>query len=135
MLMLIASGNLGRDPERVAGGPVKFSLACSRAYKKASGEKVEETEWVRCTVWGKLADVVEAHLKKGRFVEVVGRPKSSEYEKDGVKHRGWECIVSEVHFVPDGRGKRDEAPAEAGEPESAPVPEPAAKPADDDIPF
>lgn len=135
MLKIIATGNVGRDPERTANGPVRFSVACTRRYKKASGEQVEETEWLRVTCWGKLGDIVEQHLTKGRLVAVEGRPRSSEYEKDGMKQRGWEVIAETVEFL----GSKGEAKADvsddAGTSESAPVPESGAKPQDDDIPF
>src|SRR5688500_19763262 len=73
-------GNLGSDPEvrsTTGGGRVaNFSLATSRTWNNASGEKQEKTEWHRCIVWntknGKLADIVEQYLKKGHKVFVEG---------------------------------------------------------------
>lgn len=130
MIKITATGNLGRDPEQSGKGPTKFSLASTRRFTKADGTKVEETEWLRCSVWGKLGEVCLAHLKKGRHVTVLGDLRTSEYEKDGVTHRGHECIVSEVEFGPGGKAQDD-----AGTPQSKPSdPEPTPA-ASDDIPF
>lgn len=128
MIKIHATGNLGRDPEQSGKGPVKFSLASTRRYTKADGTKVEETEWLRCSVWGKLGEVCLAHLKKGRHVTVLGDLRTSEYEKDGVTHKGTECIVSEVEFTPGGKKDEGEAPPKPSDPDPTP-------PASDDIPF
>lgn len=131
MIKIIASGNLGRDPEQSGKGPVKFSIASTRRFTKADGTKVEETEWLRCSVWGKLGEVCLAHLKKGRFVVLEGHLRTSEYEKDGVTHKGTECIVSEVEFGPGGKasgGEESEEKPAKPEPSNSPSPS-------DDIPF
>ena len=55
---VILIGNLGRDPEMKytqSGTPVcKLSLATTRSWTNKSGEKTEETEWHRVTVWNKI---------------------------------------------------------------------------------
>ena len=53
----ILIGNLGRDPElrytQNGQAVVNFTLATSETWTdKASGEKVERTEWHRIVVWG-----------------------------------------------------------------------------------
>ena len=54
-------GNLGGDPEMrytPAGRAfTSFSVACSRNYTTAEGERREETEWFRVTAWGRLAEI------------------------------------------------------------------------------
>ena len=58
-------GNLGADPEirSTSGGNkvAQFSLATSRQWTSASGEKQEKTEWHKCVAWNAkgsgLADV------------------------------------------------------------------------------
>lgn len=117
MIKIMATGNLGRDPEQSGNGPCKFSIASTRKYSKASGEKVEETTWLRVSAWGKLGEVCLAHLKKGRQVAVVGNMQTSEYEKDGQKRTGTECVAESVEFLGGGAGKR-----EAGEDSDEPAP-------------
>ena len=87
-VMLI--GNLGNDPEiRTTTGGNKvanFSLATTRQWNSASGEKQEKTEWHKCIAWntgGKgtgLADVVERYVKKGDKLYVEGRIEYRQYE-------------------------------------------------------
>ena len=83
-------GNLGNDPEiRTTTGGNKvanFSLATTRTWNSASGEKQEKTEWHKCIAWntgGKgtgLADVIERYVKKGDKLYVEGRIEYRQYE-------------------------------------------------------
>ncbi len=77
-------GNLGQDPEIVtleSGSKLaKFSLATSDYYKNAKGEKVEDTQWHNIVAWGKIADIVESYLTKGKQVAVEGKLIHRSYE-------------------------------------------------------
>ena len=53
--------------DQVAG----FSLAVTD--KSKSGD--EHTEWYRCSVWGKPAEVAKECIRKGGQLMVVGRPR------------------------------------------------------------
>jgi primosomal replication protein N len=48
-----------------------FTLAVDRDFKNAQGEK--EADFLPCVVWGKLAEVCEKYLEKGKQCAVVGR--------------------------------------------------------------
>lgn len=67
-------GRVGHDasirytPKGVA--VTNFDMAVTRTWTDASGEKHEETEWPRITVWGNLAEVCAEHVKKGMVVGV-----------------------------------------------------------------
>jgi single-strand DNA-binding protein len=98
-------GNLGSDPEvrATTGGNrvANFSLATSRQWKNAAGEKQEKTEWHRCVVWnGKnstLADIVEAYLKKGDKCYIEGALEYRQWvDKDNVTRYSTEINVREV---------------------------------------
>src|SRR5688572_8361053 len=126
-------GNLGSDPEvrsTTGGGRVaNFSLATSRTWNNASGEKQEKTEWHRCIVWntknGKLADIVEQYLKKGRQVYVEGSIEYRQWQdKENQTRYSTEINVRELmmlgnrgdsggDFQGEGAG-RSRAPAAAG---------------------
>ena len=66
-------GNLGNDPEirTTTGGNkvAQFSLATSRQWNSAAGEKQEKTEWHKCVAWNQaqrgtgLADIVERYVR------------------------------------------------------------------------
>ena len=84
-------GNLGADPEirSTTGGNkvANFSVATSRQWSSASGEKQEKTEWHKCIAWNtrsgagqQLADIVEKYVKKGDKVYVEGSIEYRQYE-------------------------------------------------------
>ena len=83
-------GNLGNDPEMVTldnGNKLaKFSIATNESYKNSEGEKVTDTQWHNVVAWGKLAEIAENYLIKGKEVMIEGRLVSRSYEtKDGEK--------------------------------------------------
>ena len=90
-------GNLGADPEvRSTGGGQRvasFSLATSRTWNGANGEKQEKTEWHKCVVWNtktsQLADIVERYLKKGDKVYVEGR----------IEYRQWQDKEGQTRYM------------------------------------
>ncbi len=77
-------GNLGMDPEvkEVSNGNkmVRFSLATSDSYRNQKGEKVTETQWHNLIIWGKLAEVAEKYLKKGKQIAVEGKLETNSYD-------------------------------------------------------
>lgn len=74
---LIIVGNLGRDPEMryTPGGQTvtSFPVATNRQYTASDGTQVKETIWFRITVWGRMAEVCNQYLSKGRSVLIEGR--------------------------------------------------------------
>ena len=75
----------------------KFSLATRDSYTNRAGEKVDDTQWHNITCWGKIAEQVEAELKKGSFVTVEGRISTKQYtDKSGQKRFFTEVIANEV---------------------------------------
>lgn len=83
-------GNLGNDPEMVVlenGNKLaKFSIATNETYKNAQGEKVTDTQWHNVVAWGKVAEIAENYLIKGKEVAVEGKLTSRSYEnKEGEK--------------------------------------------------
>lgn len=112
---LILLGHLGRDPElryTSDGKPVcNFSLATTETWKDRSGQKQEETLWVRVVVWGKMAENANKYLSKGRQVYVEGRLKMSKWtDRDGKERVEPEVNASEIQYIGgnDSSSKRDE---------------------------
>jgi single-strand DNA-binding protein len=109
---VILLGNLGADPEfnmLPSGDTVmNFRMATSMRWNdKATGEKKEETEWHRITVFGKAAEALSQYLKKGRQVYVEGRLRTRKYtDKDGVERYATEIVANTVQLV-GGRGETD----------------------------
>ena len=109
-------GTLGRDPEvrfLPNGNPVaNLSLATDESYKdKATGQKVEQTEWHRLTVYGKLAEICQTYLTKGSKAYFEGKLRTREWEKDGVKRYSTEIVVSDMTMCGSPTGAPSAAPA------------------------
>lgn len=76
-------GFLGKDAEvkttRNNASFTVLSLATKRTWKdRESGERMSETTWHRCIVWGKLGEFA-ATLAKGAHVQVEGDIRTREY--------------------------------------------------------
>ncbi len=112
-------GRLARDPELryIPNGTAvtTFTVATNRAYTMASGEKREETCFVRVVAWARQAELCGEYLSKGSPVFVEGRLQSRSWETpDGQKRSTIEVVAQNIQFL----GK---TPRGAGE---VPVPEP-----------
>lgn len=93
MNITLLRGNLTRDPElrKIESGSrsvsvVNFTIAVSREYTKASGEKDKVTTFINCEAWDSGADIIAESFKKGDLVMVEGSLRNDSWEKDGVKH-------------------------------------------------
>lgn len=99
-------GHLGRDPEMrytPSGRPVtSFSLATSRSWTSAEGERHEETEWFNIVAWGNLAEICHQYLTKGKQVYIEGRLQTRGWEDDqGKKHFRTEVVANEMIILGD----------------------------------
>lgn len=99
-------GNLGVDPvvKNLTDGKVvaKLSLATSDTYKKASGEKVTETQWHNLVAWGKTAEIAGKYLKKGNRVAIEGQLVNRSYDdKKGIKRYVTEIVVNDLLMLGD----------------------------------
>ena len=130
----ILIGNLGRDPElrytQNGQAVVNFTLATSESWTdKASGEKVERTEWHRIVVWGRTGELCAQYLTKGRSVYVEGRIQTREWEdKEGQKRRTTEINAQSVKFLGGGPRGSEGPPGDpaAGDPGGSAPQSPAA---------
>lgn len=94
-------GNLGNTPEikNTESGKklARFSLATNEIYRNNKGEKVKETTWHNLIAWGKLADIAEKYLAKGKEVAIEGKLISNNYtDKQGNKKHSTEIQVNEM---------------------------------------
>jgi single-strand DNA-binding protein len=69
-------GYMGAMPEMrftANGTPVtNFSLATNRYWTDQAGERRKATDWHHVTTWGRLAEVVNQYMAKGKRVRVIG---------------------------------------------------------------
>lgn len=101
-------GYLGRDPEMrytPSGRPVtSFSVATSRTWTSAEGERREETEWFNVVAWGTLAEICKTHLSKNQQVYIEGRLQTRGWEDEtGKKHFRTELVANEMILLGDRR--------------------------------
>ncbi|MFT3845999.1 MAG: single-stranded DNA-binding protein [Lacibacter sp.] len=99
-------GNLGNTPEvktLESGKKVaKFSLATNESYRNAKGEKITETQWHNLIAWGKVAELVEKYLTKGKEIMIEGKLVNKNYtDKSGVKKYITEVQVNELLLLGD----------------------------------
>ena len=101
-------GHLGRDPEMrytPSGRPVTtFTVAVSRTWNTADGERRSETEWFNIVAWGNLAEICKQYLHKGQQVYIEGRLQTRQWEdKEGQKHKNVEVVANEMMMLGDRR--------------------------------
>ncbi|WP_313806193.1 single-stranded DNA-binding protein [Flavobacterium sp.] len=94
-------GNVGQDPEvKTVNGDRKvanFTLATNEYYYNDKGEKVEQTEWHRVTAWGKVAEIIEKFVEKGKEIAIDGKLTYRNYDdKDGNKRYVTEIVANEI---------------------------------------
>jgi single-strand DNA-binding protein len=105
-------GYLGKDPEMrytPSGKPVTtFTVAVSRSWNSADGERHNETEWFNVVVWGNLAEICKQYLVKGQQVYIEGRLQTRRWEgKEGQKHTSVEIVANEMMMLGDRRDAND----------------------------
>ena len=117
-------GYMGRDPELTDGegqnGPYKkvsFSLGVGRDYG-------DGTDWFRCVMYGKRAEVIDKFFSKGSEIIVTGRMESYKPKNDPDR-TAWIVKVNNFDFTRNGSGGADTAPAAI----------PATPDENEDIPF
>jgi len=128
-------GHLGKDPEMrytPSGRPVTtFSVAVSRSWNSADGERHMETEWFNVVAWGNLAEICKQYLVKGQQVYIEGRLQTRRWDdKEGQKHTSVEIVANEMMMLGDRRDATNNQPHET---EAAPTENGAA--AEDEFPF
>lgn len=65
------------------------------------GRKSDETSFINCVAWGKLAETLEQYFKKGTPVQLWGRLRTRDYEdKDGIRRFVTEVLVEGFEFCP-----------------------------------
>jgi single-strand DNA-binding protein len=94
-------GHLGKDPELVQVNAdtrvAKMSIATTESYRDKAGQLKTQTDWHALVLWGKLAEVAAAHLRKGTKLFAEGKLKSRKYtDKEGVVRYVTEVIVDNI---------------------------------------
>ena len=102
-VMLI--GNLGQDPEigyTQSGDAVcNFSVATTDKWTSKSGDPQERTEWHKCKVFGRTADLMMEYCKAGTLLYVEGalETRSWEDQETGEKKYKTEIKAFKVNWL------------------------------------
>jgi len=96
-------GRLGKDPEsRNTPQGTKyttFSLAVGRKWKNKDGESKEDTDWFNIVAWGKIGEICQKYLVKGKLVYLEGRLRTRKYEHEGTTRYFTTVILSSVQML------------------------------------
>lgn len=114
----VVLGNLTRDPElryTPNGQAVaSFSVATNRRWTGKDGQAQEATEFHNIVAWGKLAEICNQILYKGRKTLVAGRLQTRSWEgQDGVKRYSTEIVADQVSATGSPRSAGEGAVADS----------------------
>ncbi|HMO82462.1 MAG TPA: single-stranded DNA-binding protein [Pyrinomonadaceae bacterium] len=109
-------GNAGSNPElrySNQGSPIaSFSMA-SNSFKNTPEGKVQITEWFNVTAFGKVAETIAAHVKKGTHLLVLGRLTFNPWVTNGGEPRaGAEVVLQSFEFAGGNRNGESNASVE-----------------------
>jgi len=101
---VILLGNAGQDAEMrptSAGKSVaNFALAINQSFRDKKDGNVQRVEWVRCVAWGKLAEIAERFVTKGKQVFVEGRLQTRRFEdREGSQKTVTEVVVASLRVL------------------------------------
>mgnify|MGYP001373687790 FL=1 len=139
---VVLVGHLGGDPETrftASGAAVaNFNLATNESWRDANSEIQDKTEWHRCVMFGKSAELGGDLLKKGQLVYVEGKLQTRNWEdKDGVKRYTTEVLCEMFTMLGrkmDNEGGTQQAPSQASN-DSSDSSSNSNDDDDDDLPF
>ena len=138
---VILVGNLGADPQiryTPQGTAVaNFSLATTERFNNKNGERESRTEWHRIIAWGRLAEICNEYLKKGKQVYIEGRIQTRQWDdKDGNKRTTTEIVANNMVMLGRAGDVGDVGAQEFQADEEATQEAPAASAGnEDDLPF
>ncbi len=129
---VILVGNVGRDPEMksLPSGThlCKFSLATTdKRSKDEDGNP--RTEWHNIVTWGKLAEICDRYVTKGKQLYIEGSIRTRSYEQDGQKKYFTEIHAQTMEMLGSRQGdssgsRSDQGSVSQGYPDDV-----------DDVPF
>ena len=89
------------------GKIAKGVLTAISNTRRGSGEaREEESTAIQWTLWGKQAENAAEYLGKGSHVNIVGRLRNNNYEKDGETVYGMAFTAEEIDYL-DSRAESE----------------------------
>lgn len=124
-------GRLGADPDlrytQSGEAVATISLATNEQWTdRTTGEPREETEWHRCVLWRRLAEIAQQYLRKGSRIYAAGQIKTRKWQdQSGADRYTTEIRVRDLMMLD---GQHDSAPAPRQQPQQYQPPPAAARP-------
>lgn len=117
-------GRLAVDPEsrttNTGQNVTTIRMATNRVWTNQAGQKQEQAEFHTVIAWGRLGEIAQEYLVKGRMAMVEGRLQTRSWQgQDGIKRYRTEVIAENIQLGPRAAGTVGTA---------APVAAPAAVP-------
>ncbi len=108
-------GYVGKDPEtRFTPNGSKvchFSVAVTRHWQ--SGDETKEaTDWFNIEAWGRVGEVCQQYLTKGRLVFIEGRLQTDRHEQGGETKYYTKIVLSQMQMLDKRAGEPEPAPEE-----------------------
>jgi len=101
---VILIGNVGREPDlryTPSGTAVaSFTLATTDNWTDSDGQKQSRTEWHRIEAWGRLGEICNDYLSKGKQVYIEGSIHTEEWEDlEGNKRRTTKITAQQMRML------------------------------------
>ena len=102
---VIIVGNLGSDPEvkqfANGGSVTRIAVATSEQWNdKQTGERREQTEWHRISLFNKLGEIAAQYLRKGSQVYIEGSLRTNKYtDQNGVERYATEIRADQMQML------------------------------------
>jgi single-strand DNA-binding protein len=103
------------------GKIAKAVLTAISNTRRGSGDsREEESTAIQWTLWGKQAENAAEYLGKGSHVNIVGRLRNNNYEKDGEEVYALAFTAEEVDYL-DSRAESEARRTRGAGPDSNPI--------------
>jgi single-strand DNA-binding protein len=138
---VLLMGNLTRDPQ-LSYTPnqtavVDFGVATNRRWTGQDGTQRDETCFVDCRAFGRMAENINKYMTKGKPIFIEGRLTFDSWTaQDGSKRSRLRVTVENFQFLPGTGGASGQGEPQDAVPDAeAPSGRPPGQVPDSDIPF
>lgn len=107
-------GNLGRDPETRATPKgnkyCQFTVAVNRLHPSKAADKADNADWFNVQTWGRLAEICQQYLSKGRLVFIEGSMRTNKWNDDkGEAHYFTDVVARRMQMLDRKPGEQEVA--------------------------
>ena len=119
------------------GNPLATYMLAVRRLYQGSGPGQQDADFISCVAFGRVAEFVMQHVRKGQRITVEGRLQTSRYvDKDGNTRYATQVVVARHELTDTRRDSGTEVVAPAPEANVTPAPDTAPAEAEDaDLPL